>query len=576
MLIRHPSIHLLPLGLLIIGICHGELQAQGLAARPKPLAYLAAGGNAGGGNLGVGDLGDGVVSIANLEDQTGRRLEPPAAVIPAQRKPFEQMTAAEKIVFEAERRFQSGKFFLQEGKPAEARREFDQAIDVLLAAPDELEERELVERKFEELSRQIHRYDLEALGAGVPQDSPVYIQSPLPEILEMTFPVDPRLKDKAMAAIQAGSSQLPLTVNDAVASYINYFTSERGRRTLLGGLRRAGRYRNMISRVLAEEGVPQELIHLSQAESGFAPQAISRKSCVGLWQFKQSTGVLYGLAVTAAMDDRMDPERATRAAARHLRDLYNQTGDWYLAMAAYNCGAGCVERAVQRTGYADFWELHRRNALPKETRNYVPAILAMVIVSKNLAAYGIPPVQPEPPLEYDVVELTAPANLGLIADAADVPVAGIRELNPQLLKQVAPAGASIRVPRNRSSIVLAGLASVPAEKRASWRLHRIGAGDTLASISKRYATTAGLILAANARLDEGFFESPEEGGTLIIPAAAAKERIAPRTRRTRTASAASRSRSYSASSRARAKARVAAVSRQAPAGKTAKRPAARR
>lgn len=566
MLIRHQYFHLLSLSLLAIVSVSGNLKAQSAPSRLRVLPYVSAGG---------GDLGDGVVTIANLEDQTGRNQQRPASVASLDQKPVEQMTEAEKIIHEADRRFQSGKFFLQEGKPSEARREFDAAIDILLAAPSELEGRDLVERKFEELSRQIHRYDLEALGAGIPQDSPVYVQSPLPEILEMTFPVDPRLKDKALAAIQAGSSQLPLTVNNAVASYISYFTSERGQRTLLAGLRRAGRYKGMISRVLAEEGVPQELIHLAQAESGFVPRAVSRKSAVGMWQFVKGTGTLYGLAVTPVSDDRLDPERATRAAARHLRDLYNQTGDWYLAMAAYNCGPACVERAVQRTGYADFWELSQRNALPKETRNYVPAILAMVIVSKNLAAYGIPPVQPEPELEYDVVELTAPANLGLIADAADVPLAEIRELNPQLLKNVAPAGSMVRVPRNRSAVVLAGLSSVPVEKRASWRLHRIGHGETLASIAKRYSTPAGSILAANSKLDQAFFDSPAAGEMLIIPAAAQKERIAPRSSRSRLKTASTRSRTYAARPGA-SKARVAAVSKKKPASSSVRRSTARR
>jgi len=517
---------------------------------------------------------EGAVTVANLDDQqTNRQLERPSAVIQPGQKPLDKMSEAEKIVYEAERRFQSGKFFLQEGKPTEARREFDQAIDLLLAAPDELEGRELIERKFEELSRQIHRYDLEALGAGVPQDSPVFVQSPLPELLEMTFPVDPRLKDKAMAAIQAGTSQLPMTVNNAVASYISYFTSERGRRTLLAGLRRAGRYQPMISRILAEEGVPQELIHLAQAESGFVPRAVSHKAAVGMWQFVRATGSQYGLMATTVFDDRLDPEKATRAAARHLRDLYNQTGDWYLAMAAYNCGPACVERAVQRTGYADFWELHRRNALPKETRNYVPAILAMTIVSKNLAAYGISPVQPEPALEYDVVELNVPANLALIADAADVPLGDVRELNPHLLRNVAPAGCIVRVPKSRSSVVLAGLASVPADKRASWRLHRIGGGDTLASIAKRYSTAPGSILAANSKLDQTFFQAPQEGEILIIPAAAERERAVSKSK-SRSRATSSRSRSYSASSRSRA--RVTTVSQKSPARKASGHSTSRR
>lgn len=552
MIIRNRFFAYLPLGLFTIMGCHDVLPAQDLLSHLNmlPAAVYADGS------------GGTTAAIANLDDQTARTAQRPSAILHPGQKPADKMTEAEKIVWEAERRFQSGKFFLQEGKPAEARQEFDQAIDVLLAAPDELEGRDLVERKFEELSRQIHKYDLEALGAGVPQDSPVFVQSPLPEILEMTFPVDPRMKDKALAAVQAGTSQLPLTVNNAVASYISYFTSEKGRRTLMAGLRRAGRYQPMISRILAEEGVPQELIHLAQAESGFAPRAVSRKACVGMWQFYLPTGTLYGLAANSIYDDRLDPEKSTRAAARHLRDLYNRTGDWYLAMAAYNCGPMCVERAVQRTGYADFWELHRRNALPKETRNYVPAILAMTIVSKNLAAYGIPAVQPEPPLEYDDVELTAPANLGLIADAADVPLADIRDLNPHLLRKVAPAGTTVRVPKDRSAVVLAGLASVPVEKRSAWRLHRIGGGETLASIARRYSTAPQSIVAANSKLDQSFFDSPSEGEMLIIPAAAEKERVVVKGK-SRTRTVASRSRSYSA--RARTSARVAAVSKKAPA-----------
>src|SRR5437764_9724710 len=132
----------------------------------------------------------------------------------------------------------------------------------------------------------------------------------------------------------------------------------------------------MIRRIFDQEGVPQELIHLAQAESGFLARAKSRKAAVGMWQFLAWRGREYGLDQTAYSDDRLDPEKATQAAARHLHDLYNEFGDWYLAMAAYNCGPGCVERAVQRTGYADFWELRAHNALPRETQNYVPLILA--------------------------------------------------------------------------------------------------------------------------------------------------------------------------------------------------------
>jgi membrane-bound lytic murein transglycosylase D len=193
----------------------------------------------------------------------------------------------------------------------------------------------------------------------------------------------------------------------------------------------------------------------------------------------------------------------------------------------------------------------------------------MAIVSKNLSAYGIPPVQPEPPLEYDDVELNSPANLGLIADAADVPVADIRELNPHLLRNIAPAGTIVRVPKSRSAVVLAGLASVPVERRSAWRLHRIGAGETLSSIAKRYSTAPNAIVAANSKLDQSFFSDPAAGEMLIIPAAAERDKVTARSRY-RTTAKSSRSRSYSARSSSKARVTTASSSRKSPSRSTAR------
>jgi len=161
-------------------------------------------------------------------------------------------------------------------------------------------------------------------------------------------------------------------INDSVAGYINYF-STRGRNTFEGAVARSGRYREMILRTFKEEGIPQDLIYLAQAESGFKPLALSRARARGMWQFMASRGVGYGLRRSAWVDDRQDPEKATRAAAKHLKDLYNQFGDWYLAMAAYNSGPGNVQQAVKRTGYADFWELYKRDVLPRKPRITFPS-----------------------------------------------------------------------------------------------------------------------------------------------------------------------------------------------------------
>lgn len=419
----------------------------------------------------------------------------------------------------ADLHFLEGKRLYQEGNVAESRREFDRALDILLDAP-ETTDRPALEKKFDELVRSIYRYDVDGLGSGQTAENPVFENSPLQAILDLTFPVDPKMKNKVDEEVRATASQLPLEVNDAVLSYLNYFSSERGRRIIANGLKRSGRYQALISKILDEEGVPQELIHLAQAESGFIPRAVSRKAATGMWQFVKFRGAQYGLRQTPATDDRLDPEKATRAAARHLHDLYTEFGDWYLALAAYNCGPGCVDRAVQKTGYADFWEIRSRGALPRETQNYVPAILAMTIIAKNRKDYGLENLELDPPFEYDTIEINVPTNITLIADAADRPVSELRELNPALLKPVAPVGYSVRVPKGSQNMVLTALEAVPAARRASWRVHRVESGETLPAIARRFSTTLSAIESANNSLAD----APEAGDMVIIPASYTPER----------------------------------------------------
>jgi membrane-bound lytic murein transglycosylase D len=431
----------------------------------------------------------------------------------------------QKALHECDQHFQAGKSFLANQQVEEARHEFDLAVDALMDLPENLPDRAVLERRAEEFIREIHKYDLEDLGAGESPEGLAFTQSPLDGILDLTFPVDPKLKDKVLESVRASSSELPLVVNDAVLSYINYFSSPRGQKVFMYGWKRAGRYRPMIERVFREEGLPVELIHLAQAESGFMPRALSPKSAAGMWQFIRFTGGLYGLESSKDRDDRLDPEKATRAAARHLHDLYRKTGDWYLAMAGYNCGPLCPERAVQRTGYADFWELCRRNALPKETKNYVPAILAMAIIAKDPAAYGFPAIDQDPELAFDSVHLTAPTSLALLADAADAPVSDLRDLNPSILKNAAPQDSEVRVPRGKGQMVLTALDAVPDSRRLSWRLHRVSSGDNLALIARRFSTVPNAILAANPALDATWFERPREGELVLIPAAPKPEPV---------------------------------------------------
>ncbi len=424
-------------------------------------------------------------------------------------------TAGDAMVERAVRRFEAGKKFYQGKDLPAARQEFDAAVDLMLQASDAMPaDRTDFEKKFDDMVESIHHFDLASLGASASIDEGKFEKAPLEDILQLTFPVDPKLKDKVREQVKATVSQLPLSVNDAVLGYINYF-SNRGHRTLVAGYERSGRYRPMIQRVLQEEGIPQELIHLAQAESGFIPRAVSRKAAGGMWQFVVFRGQQYGLLQTRYTDDRMDPEMATRAAAHHLHDLYNEFGDWYLAIAAYNCGPGAVEKAVERTGYADFFELRNRGALPAETTNYVPIILAMTIMEKNAAEYGLEGLPLDPSMEYDTLKTGALTSLTLVSDITDVSVAELTELNPAALKGMLPEGYSLHVPKGMGSQVAEAIDTVPADHRAAWRLHRVGSDDTLATIGKRYGVTPGAIVAAN-HLESN---QPMAGDRLVIPVA---------------------------------------------------------
>jgi membrane-bound lytic murein transglycosylase D len=373
------------------------------------------------------------------------------------------------------------------------------------------------------LIQQFREQEWESWKQGLAAIPPQSEELLLEEVLRLNIPEDSKIPFELHKILLLTESDLPLTLNDQVFRYVNYFLA-RGRTTLRESLRRAGAYRSMISRILAEEGVPQDLIYVVQAESGFRPKVRSRVRATGMWQFMAPRGREYGLNQNRLVDERMDPEKATRAAARHLADLYAEFGDWYLALAAYNCGPGCVQRAVERTGYADYWEHVKRSVIPRETANYVPVILAMALLAKNAETFGLDDIVPESPIRYDSVPTYTRISLDLVADLTGSTVPRLKDLNPALLASATPDGPyTLRVPRGTGHRFQEEIVKVPEAGRSSWRRHEVRENETLAEIAARYRVRAADIAAVNHIPPEG----PGAGERLNIPVPVRQARVEP-------------------------------------------------
>ena len=447
---------------------------------------------------------------------------PPSEAAPA--APLAATPAEDPVVAliaKAEKEFQAGQANYGAGHLESAKDNFDRAFTTILSGDIDVHTDERLENEFDKIVESVHELELQALKEGDGFTEQKSEPAPIDEANEVTFPVDPNIKAQALAEIRQTRSDLPLMMNDQIASFISYFSS-RGKGTLANGMAHSGKYRDMISRVLKEEGVPQDLIYLAQAESGFHSLALSRAGARGMWQFMASRASGYGLERNWWVDERQDPEKATRAAARHLKDLYNMFGDWYLAMAAYNSGPGTVQHAVQRTGYADFWELYKRNVLPGETRNYVPIILAITIMSKNPAQYGLDNVQMEAPLASDSVSIDYPVDLRLVAECVDSSVSTLQELNPSLLRMTTPKDQSfpLHLPVGTKDKFEQEVAVIPMEKRVLWRFHRVQPGDTLETIARKYHVSSEAIAEANNLPDD----EVRAEAKLIIPVATGRNK----------------------------------------------------
>lgn len=327
----------------------------------------------------------------------------------------------------------------------------------------------------------------------------------------------------------AARYEIPLETNEAVERWIEFF-SVRSRDRFATYLARAGRYEGMIRERLREAQLPEDLLYLAMIESGMNPNAYSRAHAVGMWQFIRGTGRRYGLEIDYWVDERRDPFKATDAAIAHLADLYDEFGSWYLAAAAYNAGAGRVSRGIRRTGSTDFWDLSDARVLRRETRNYVPKLIAAATIAKNPGEYGFDTVVPEEPLEFETVTVPDATSFDVLADAAGVSEDDIRLLNPQFPRRVTPPGrqVEVRVPVGKTAVFAANYAKVPASERVTWSEHRVRQGETLGHIAQLYGTSVTAIRAANNYVNPRRLQI---GQRLIIPRAGASP--------TRVASAAS-------------------------------------
>jgi membrane-bound lytic murein transglycosylase D len=442
---------------------------------------------------------------------------------PAPHKPSREQQQVRLLIQQVEDAYARGEAEYRKGRLREAKQEFDRAVDLMLSSGIDIKSTPELQEEFDHIVDAVHSLEMEVLKQGngfVPKEE----ETPSDVASDVTFEVDPNIVAKARADLATTNSDLPLVVNDYVAVYIKFFSNtQKGHNTLLHSFERAGRYKAMIQRIMAEEGVPQDLIYLAVAESGFQPRALNRRSHAGgMWQFMPHGN--YGLARTNYVDERFDPEKSTRAYARYMKFIYDQLGDWYLSMAGYDWGAGNVQRAVEKTGYADFWELYKRNNLPVETKNYVPEILAAIIIANHPAQYGFDDVTLDPPVLTDTVTINYPVSLRLVSDIVGVPVDELTALNPSLLRSVTPPDAAfdLHLPGGTSTLFAQRIAAIPEGKRSAWRYHHVAAGDTLASVALKYRVTESALADANHLSVRDGIEGNE---ALLVPAQPAAEPV---------------------------------------------------
>ena len=434
-----------------------------------------------------------------------------------------------QIIARAEDHFRKAKLNLEDNKRNQAREEFDRAIDSILESGFDVRASQRLQTYYLELVERIYR---EEVPLQQPNAAPVSAQlvaqntqtqdqktpppsqvgfrdqkfepSPLDELSKLVLNEnEQRVSSEDILALEQAQKNVnfTFTLNPLIQQFINYYQG-RNRSTMENGLRRSGQYMKLTRKIFAEEGVPLDIAWLGQVESAWKTRAVSWASASGLWQFVPSTGRRFGLRQTAYIDERNSIEQSTRASARYLKFLASRyNGNWELAMAAYNTGEGNIDRAISRAGTANFWTIYPYIA--QETRNYVPNILAVILIAKNPEKYGFKGIKADAPLSYDVVQVPTATSLQLVADATDSNVDYIRTLNPELKRDITPRGEAynVRIPAGRAKQFASLIQKIVPERRETARLISVAPGEDWQSIANRTGFNAAQLQSMNAGLD---------------------------------------------------------------------------
>lgn len=472
------ALRVLPLIITVVALAPAAASAGNAADRREPERTASAS---------LGAAGD--TSGAAAEDTAGA----PAGAEAENGEP----EAVRALIAQSEEEYQRGVEAYRNEEIDTALELFDSAVLRLIQAPEDLRRLPAVGDALQDLVDDIHALEIESYQErGRREETP---REALKNIEAFLTPAElERQRRQVEGELPQIGSDLPIVVNDQVLGLIEAYQT-RLKEQYQAGIRRSGRYVAMMRRIFAEEGLPQDLVYMAQVESTFKVNAYSRARAKGLWQFIASTGRVYGLRNNHWVDERSDPEKATRAAARYLRDLHARFGDWNLAMAGYNAGEGKIERAIRMLKSRDFWRIAQSRLLRRETRNYVPGILASVLILKDPERYGFD-AEYDSEVRTETAEVDSATELRVIAECAGVSVEEVRALNPELRRLITPPDResyAVRLPAGTSERFAAAFAQVPREQRLTFTQHSVRPGETLASIAGRYRTSVDALQRAN-------------------------------------------------------------------------------